>query len=47
MSLAHRKQDSERKSRLLAIGQWALASGRGWLVRAARAAMRREGLDHA
>ncbi len=37
----------QRKHDLVAIGLWALAAGRGWLVRAVQAALVREGLRHA
>jgi hypothetical protein len=36
-----------RKDTLIALGLWAMVTGRGWLVRAVRAAIRREGLTHA
>ena len=37
----------QRKHDLIDIGQWAIATGRGWVVRAVHAAIRREGLHDA
>ena len=36
-----------RKSDLVTLGLWALATGRGWLVRAVHWALEEEGLRHA
>jgi len=36
-----------RKKTLVDLGLWAVTTGRGWLVRAVRAAIEREGLRNA
>jgi hypothetical protein len=37
----------QRKSDLVTVRQWAVTTGRGWLVRGIGAALQREGLRHA
>jgi hypothetical protein len=36
-----------QKSDLVTLGQWALATGRGWLERAVHRALTEEGVGHA
>jgi hypothetical protein len=45
--IAHASSRYHRKSELVALGQWALATGRGGLVRAVHRALEEEGLRHA
>jgi len=44
--LSHHRPNRQRKADLVAIGQWAIVTGRGWLVHAVHAALVREGLVH-
>jgi hypothetical protein len=46
MPLATSSATEHRKGILIEIGLWAMATGRGWLVRAVKAALQREGLRH-
>jgi hypothetical protein len=46
MSIPQTSPDVQRRRDLVAIGIWAIASGRGWLVHAVFAALVREGLAH-
>jgi 1,2-phenylacetyl-CoA epoxidase catalytic subunit len=46
-SLEHlRGGAAQPKSDLVSLAQWAVTTGRGWLVRAVGAALQREGLCH-
>jgi hypothetical protein len=38
---------TQRKADLVAFGNWAVITGRGWLVRAVETALAREGLERA
>jgi hypothetical protein len=42
--LHSRLSTTTRKADLVALGDWAVTSGRGWLVHAVHAALQREGL---
>jgi hypothetical protein len=44
--IPHPRHNIQRKSTLIALGHWAILTGRGWLVRAVHAAIEREGLCH-
>jgi hypothetical protein len=46
MSIARHDPAVHRKRTLVDLGQWALVTGRGWLVHAVHAALVREGLAH-
>jgi hypothetical protein len=43
--IPHPNPKVTRKATLVALGQWALATGRVWLVLAATKALRKEGLS--
>jgi len=45
--IAHSPLRHDRKSDLVTLGLWVLATGRGWLVRAVHRALKEEGLRHA
>jgi hypothetical protein len=45
--IAHRSPRHHRKHALVTLGEWAMATGRGWLVTAVQRALVREGLTHA
>jgi hypothetical protein len=45
--LNSRTSMTRRKADLVALGNWAVDTGRGWLVRAVHAAIECEGLRHA
>jgi hypothetical protein len=45
--IAHAPSRHYRKSDLVTLGCWALATGRGWLVTAVHRALNQEGLTHA
>jgi hypothetical protein len=47
MMITQTERNSIRKVTLVALGQWAVLTGCGWLVQAVDASIEREGLRHA